>query len=43
MPKIFSKDSKITLIEYGEHCTSNQSWNEMFGSMIGQIKKALSA
>ena len=28
MPKVFMKDQKITLIEYGENCPSFPLWEE---------------
>ncbi len=43
MPKIFQKDCKIKVIEYGEHCSQGLSLSAMVRKMVGvftSLKKA---
>ncbi len=43
MPRIFSKNTKFTVIEYGEHCTQNHSWEDLRLVVVQTIKKLLRA
>jgi len=38
MPKVFLKDQKITIIEYGENCPSFPLWEEAKNKLLSIIK-----
>ena len=42
MPKIFSKDAKITVVEYGEHACLTKEFETMKASMLCFLKSVLS-
>jgi len=39
MPKIFSKDCEVNLIEYGENCRSFPLWDRLVGKISAFFKK----
>ncbi len=41
MPKVFEKGQKITVIQYGEHCSEQVPWKAVKEKVFAAIKTAV--